>query len=452
MDIKGARILVVGLGRSGVEAARLLSSKGAEVIGNDIKPAMALGAEIEQLQREGVSLVLGKHDAKLFKSVDKIVLSPGVPPLPELDDAEAHGIPVISEIELASWFIKGTIVGITGTNGKSTVTSLVGAMCRQCKKEVFVGGNLGRPLVEAVGTDAATEEGISIVEMSSFQLERLATLRVQIAVILNVSEDHLDRYTSFNEYLTAKGHIFDRQLPEDTKIVPHNDLLSQSLAKSSKAKLITFGDAEEGVGIIGDNIYDQNTGMSIPIKEIKLNGTHNLINICAAITIARLIKIPNDRITSVLHSFDGLPHRMQRVCTIDGVTYYDDSKATNVGAVVAAIDGLKVDNNRIVLIAGGIDKGGDYHSLRDRMASKGRALIVMGEAAQIIQASLGGSNIPIERVISMESAVKRARTIARSGDIVLLSPACASFDMFDSYKHRGEVFQRSVKMLKEGPK
>ncbi|MBN1652421.1 MAG: UDP-N-acetylmuramoyl-L-alanine--D-glutamate ligase [Deltaproteobacteria bacterium] len=443
-------MLVVGLGTSGLAALRLLCRKGAVVIANDQRDEAALGETAELARREGAELALGGHDPALFTSVDAIVLSPGVPRIEALRAAEARGVPIISELELSSRFVQATIVGITGTNGKSTVTSLVGLMCENSGRPTFIGGNLGRPLAEIVGSEAAGPSGIAVVEISSFQLERLERLRVQVAALLNVTDDHLDRYRSFDEYAAVKGRIFERQQPEDASVVPAGDRLCQALVSGSAARRFSFGGDSGAVRVIDDRIVDQTSGLSFPIDELKLNGEHNLWNVCAAALLARLVGVPTKQIQEVLASFDGLPHRMQKIRELGGVAYYDDSKATNVGATVAALDGLCRRRGKVVLIAGGIDKGGSYAPLRARLEHCGRAVVLIGQAASLIRAALNGCAIEIEQAPTMESAVQAASRLARPGDVVLLAPACSSFDMFRSYAQRGELFQRAVRALSEG--
>jgi UDP-N-acetylmuramoylalanine--D-glutamate ligase len=449
VKLNNARILVVGLGKSGVAAIRVLREQGACVIGNDQRDEAALGEIAQKARQAGAELVLGSHDPLLFKSVDGIVLSPGVPSMEALDAAEAAGVPIVSEIEFASWFIKGTIIGITGTNGKSTVTTLVGMMCEKSGKPTFVGGNLGRPLVDVVGTEAAKPGGLVVVELSSFQLERLERLRVHVAALLNVTDDHLDRYTSFNDYAATKGRIFERQRPEDAKVIPTDDSLCRELADSSQARLFTFGGKTGSVRVKDNGIVDETTGLSVPVAALKISGEHNLSNACAAALLARIVDVPNEHIKEVLTTFQGLPHRMFKVAEIKGVSYYDDSKATNVGATVAAIDGLRNQGGRVVLIAGGKDKGGSYAPIRERLERYGRAVVVIGEAAPLILSALKGSSIEIATAQSMQNAVLKASKLARKGDVVLLAPACSSFDMFESYAHRGDVFQQAVLALSE---
>jgi UDP-N-acetylmuramoylalanine--D-glutamate ligase len=446
MELFDKNTMVVGLGKSGLAAVRFLVSKGARVRVNDKRDADALGTAGEEASQLGAELVLGSHPPEAFEDRELIVVSPGVPPLEVLDDAEARGVPVISEVELASRFIAAPIVAITGTNGKSTVTTLVGEMCRSLGKPTFVGGNLGDPMIDAVGTDAAGENGLVIVELSSFQLERVARMRAHVAVLLNVSPDHLDRYPSFDAYASAKARIFERQTSTDFAVVPDGAPELRELVRG-QGRLATFGEPAGGVRLDSGRIVDLETGMQVGASELRLRGSHNLTNACAAALVARLMDVQPVAIASVLREFGGLAHRMQYVATIGDVEYIDDSKATNVGAAVASIAGLRGGAGKIVLIAGGVDKGGSYGPLRERMDDEGRAVIVLGEAAPLLERAFDGSSAPIERATSMKDAVSRAARLAAPGDTVLLAPACSSFDMFRSYAERGDVFQEAVQSL-----
>jgi UDP-N-acetylmuramoylalanine--D-glutamate ligase len=449
MELRGQRVLVVGLGRSGVAAARLLLDQGARVVGNDLRSLDALSPEARALKDRGATLELGQHDPQLFRRVDRIVVSPGVPPLPALEAAESGGVPIVSEISLAASFVESTLIGITGTNGKSTVTELVGAMCRASGKPTFVGGNLGVPLSEAVGTDAAKPGSYAVVELSSFQLERVPGLRVHAAALLNVTDDHLDRYPSIDAYAAAKGEIFRHQQPQDVAVVPAGDARCEALARIGRGQLLRFGGLDGDARVERDMIVDSVSGLSFSAAELGIAGKHNLDNACAAVLLARAVGVSNDAIAGALRAFRGLPHRMQRVRTLDGVDYFDDSKATNVGATVAALEGLSDRQGRVVLIAGGKDKGGSYEPVAAAMKRVGRAVVTIGEAAPLIERALRGASYPIEYTATLEEAVERARVLAQPGDAVLLAPACASFDMFRSYAHRGDVFVRAVNALGE---
>jgi UDP-N-acetylmuramoylalanine--D-glutamate ligase len=457
VKLEGARVTVVGLGLSGLRAARLLASRGAKVTVNDARDAAALGERAKEAQALGVTLDLGGHDADRLSQNDFIVISPGVPPLAALATAEARGVRIYSEIELASWFVQGTVVGITGTNGKSTVTTLVGEMCKATGKPTFVGGNLGTPLVDVVGSDAAGPGGYLVVELSSFQLERIERFRADVGVILNVTDDHLDRYANLAEYAAAKGRLFATQLKADHAVAPGGDAICESLAAVSPGVQHRFSGAEGSVRIEDGTLRDLESGLTLPTDQIGIQGAHNLDNACAAALCARLAGVPRKHIENVLRSFKGLPHRMQRVGELDGVPYFDDSKATNVGAAVAAIVGLGRQNVRVVLIAGGKDKGGSYAPLREVMEQHGAGLVLIGEAADLIDEAFRGISLPVVRAGSMAHAVREGRRLSQavspaqdSSVAVLLAPACASFDMFRSYAHRGDVFREEVLALAGG--
>ncbi len=439
--LDGVPVLVVGLGKSGRAAARFLAERGATVTANDSRQAVD-GAEA--LEAAGVTLALGGHDEALFTGASLIVLSPGVPPLPELDAAERAGVPIWSEVELASRFLKGTLVAITGTNGKSTVTSWVAAMGEAAGIPTFAGGNLGTPLLEAVGTEAG-ERGLVVAEVSSFQLERVDRFRPKVAVLLNVSEDHLDRYESYAAYVAAKGHIFLAQGADDFAVVPAGDEVCLGLAKAGGAAVHTFGPGGE-LRIENGTVRDEESDLEVPVDALALVGGPNELNACAAALTARLAGIGTDAIRAALVSFDGLAHRMERVGATRGVTFYDDSKATNVGAAVAAMRGFEDGPAKVVLIAGGRDKGGSYEPLREALARTGRGAVLIGEAARTIEGALGDV-VPVERRETMSEAVTAAFELAEEGDAVLLAPACSSFDMYGSYAERGDDFQRAAREL-----
>lgn len=444
MKLSGARVTVVGLGESGLSALRLLVREGARVTVNDARTAEALGDAAAQAKALGAALDLGGHDAARLAQNDLIVVSPGVPRLAALAEVEHAGMPVIGELELAARFLAGTVVGVTGTNGKSTVTTLVGEMSKASGRPTFIGGNLGTPLCDAVGSAAAAPGGILAVELSSFQLERVEHFRAHVGILLNVTDDHLDRYTSLAEYAAAKGRLFSTQRAGDFALTASGDALCKSLARVSPGTQLSFGGADGAVRREGDAIVDPESGLSLPIAELGIRGEHNIANACAAALAARLVGATPDAIASVLRTFKGLPHRMQHVATLEGVDYYDDSKATNVGAAVAALAGFARHKVKVVLIAGGKDKGGSYAPLREALERTGAGLVLIGEASELIAQAFTGSSLPIARAANMDEAVRAARRLARWGEAVLLAPACASFDMFRSYAHRGDVFREAV--------
>ncbi len=450
MELSRKKVMVVGLGDSGLAVVRFLTARGARVRVNDQRDAKTLGAAATEAEALGAELVLGGHSDGAFEDLDLIVVSPGVPPLPQLDQAEERGVLVVSEVELAARFIDAPIVAITGTNGKSTVTTMIGQMASHLDRAVFIGGNLGRPMIEAVGTDAGAQDGLVIVELSSFQLERVSQMKAHVAVLLNVTADHLDRYPTFEAYAAAKARVFERQDGHDFAILPADAPELRELVQG-RGRVISFGGADGEVRVIDGVLTDTQGALRLSVDRLQIRGSHNVSNACAAVLAARLLGVPDDQIAAVLRGFEGLPHRMQFVRSIGGVEYIDDSKATNVGAAVASIEGLAGSKGRIVLIAGGVDKGGSYQPLRQRMLDQGRALVIIGQAASLLEREFSGSPIELQRASTMHDAVERSAALARSGDTVLLAPACSSFDMFHSYADRGDQFQRAVNTLGDRP-
>jgi UDP-N-acetylmuramoylalanine--D-glutamate ligase len=450
VEISGKNAVVIGAGASGLAAVRLLVREGARVVLNDHRERAALGDAAAQAEAAGAELALGGHDPAIFDGADLVVVSPGVPPLAVLDEVEGRGVEVIGEIELASRFLEATMIAITGTNGKSTVTTLIGEMMRRTGRPTFVGGNLGRPLAEAVGTDAGARGGVLVVEVSSFQLERVRRFAPDVAVLLNVTPDHLDRYPSFEAYGQAKANVFVGQRAGMHAVVPAGDALCGALAASARSTVHTFGGADGEVRVVDGVIRDAATGLALPRVELPLAGRHNEDNACAAALAARLAGADVEAIASALREAKGLAHRAVIVRELEGVTYVDDSKATNVGATVAALDGLASPEKRAVLILGGVDKGGSYAPVVERMERVGRAVVLIGASASLIASAFDGSSVALQRATDMVDAVAKARGLARPGDLVLLAPACSSFDMFKSYAHRGDVFQDAVRALQEG--
>lgn len=433
MELHGCRAIVVGLGRSGVAAARLLMARGARVIGTDLADVSRLPATVSDL---GIELLVGGHDSVKFGEADLVVVSPGIPPLPQLEEAARSGIPVIGELELASRLVTAPIVAVGGTNGKSTVTTLLARMCEEANLRTFAGGNLGTPLSDAVG--GAWD--VLVVEVSSFQLERIATFRPRVSILLNVTDDHLDRYPSFLAYANAKGNAFSNQQSSDVAIVPEGDSRCAEQARRGGGRLIRFG-AQGEYRIAGRTIEEPATGERFTLEGSELHGMHNVGNAAAAIAAARCMGVEPRHIAAAIASFVPLKHRMAYVGDIRGVRFYDDSKGTNVGASVTALRGLAEPKG--VLIAGGRDKLGSYGPLVDALRDKGRGLVVLGEAAQAI-ADAVGSVVPTVRASTMSEAVALAFQMARKDDAVLLSPACSSFDMFSGYAERGDRFVESV--------
>ncbi len=437
-------VLVVGLGRSGIAAARLCMMKHARVTLNDSAPRERLSTDALELEAEGASIVSGGHPESLFEGVDLVVISPGVPSFPALEAFERSGGEVIGELELASRFVTAPIALIGGTNGKSTTTALVHAMLEASGQNTFIGGNFGVPLAEVVGTNFDS----FVIEISSFQAERVPTLRARVHVLLNITDDHLDRYPDFAAYADAKGNPFEHMTAEDTAVIPLGDTLVKKQADRGPARQITFSevDASATVARDGDAIVDRVNGTRYPLSLLRIKGTHNIANACAAIAAATAMGATEEGITRALAGFEGLGHRTVLVEEVDGVRYYDDSKGTNVGASVAAVRGL--EEAKAVLIAGGRDKLGDYGPLVAALRDRGRALVVIGEAADRISSAAEGF-VPTHRAHSMREAVQIAHSLAQAGDAVLLSPACSSFDMFRDYKDRGDTFVRAVREMRK---
>jgi len=449
---------MVGLGRSGVAAATFLARRGARVVGNDRRSEDELPPDARaSLEAHGVTLRLGGHGDDVFAGAELVVVSPGVPPLPAVATALEAGVPVWSELELASRFVTAPVVAITGTNGKSTVTSLVGEAARAAGRPTFVGGNLGTPLVEAVDHPAnGARDGLLVVEASSFQLERVDAFRPQVAALLNLGEDHLDRYPSLAAYAAAKGRIFHAQGPDDVAVFPDGDALCRAIARAGRARVASFGGRSGAVRIVagdgGRSLLASGDGaFSLPVDELRIAGRHNVDNACAAAVIGLAAGLPPDALAEAMRRFPGLPHRMSPVGEVDGVTYYDDSKATNVAAALAALDGLERDprhRGRVVLMLGGVDKGGSYAALRARVEAGTHRVVHYGAASPRIAEAFAGSTADVQAAVSFEAAFARAAALARPGDSVLLAPACASFDAFRSYAERGDAFARLVAALR----
>lgn len=433
MDLSNKRVIVVGLGKSGVAAARLCLRRGARVLGTDAAPAEKLPRELGQL---GVELCLGGHAGVDFAQADLIVLSPGVPPLPQLAHATA---PVIGEMELAARSVTAPILAVGGTNGKSTTTTLCADMLRAGGQRIFAGANLGTPACEA----ADQPLDVVVFEVSSFQLEHAPSFHPKVSVLLNISEDHLDRYASFDEYATAKGNAFVNQIEGDVAVVPQGDPACEKQARRGRAKLASFGHGGDYV-VHGRSVVERASGEVFSLEGVDLHGRHNLENAAAAIAAVRALGLGRSAIEAGLRGFHPLHHRMALVREAFGVHFYDDSKGTNVGAAVTALRGL--EEERAVLIAGGRDKLGSYQPLAEALAAKGRAVVVIGEAAERIAQAVG-ERLPVARAGSMEEAVRVALGLAKPGDAVLLSPACSSYDMFRDYVDRGNRFAAAVRAL-----
>ncbi|MFH1130961.1 MAG: UDP-N-acetylmuramoyl-L-alanine--D-glutamate ligase [Pseudomonadota bacterium] len=451
-----ARVLIVGLGRSGIAAARLCVSFGAKVTVTDNRKHSQL-TEAKKALREEVTWEVGGHKLETFVNADLIVLSPGVPSLPELEAAKRANVPIVGELELSARFAKAPIVAITGTNGKSTTTSLIGAMLQAAQKPCFCGGNLGQPFAEVIGTEVDSPNGIAVLEVSSFQLETVEEFHAHVALLLNTSEDHLDRYSSYQEYLCAKKRIFERQTPQDFAVVNGNPNQhdARELAAETAARVLLFctqGPHKEqckqksGAWLEGDQLM-----IKLPDEEpevysrqlLKLPGLHNSENALAALLAARLVGASKADCEQALRNFSSLPHRMEFVRELDGVRYYNDSKATNVGSVVGSLTGFE---HPVILITGGKDKGGDYTPMATVIADVCRHVILIGAATPIMEKAFIGIK-PLHKVATVEQAVRLAKDLSQKGDAVVLCPACSSYDMFKNFEERGLVFAEAVNKL-----
>ncbi|MFZ0708163.1 MAG: UDP-N-acetylmuramoyl-L-alanine--D-glutamate ligase [Candidatus Korobacteraceae bacterium] len=447
MDVNGKRVLVVGLGKSGVASALFLHKRGARVSVSDAKSPEQLRNEIPALLDAGITVETGEHGERTFREQDLIVISPGVPfDMPQLARARERGVPIIGEVELASRFLKGNIVAVTGSNGKTTTTTLVGDVIAASGRDTLVGGNIGTPAISFV--DTATDQSWIVLEISSFQLESIEEFRPKIAAVLNVTPDHLDRHYSFENYAAAKARVFENQRQDDFAVLNSDDPTCVAMAKNAKSHVYWFSrmrEVERGALVRDKEIVwrDGNREQSIlPVNDISLKGTHNLENVLAAVCIGMLVKAEPAAIRRAVAEFRAVEHRLEYVGTVRGVEYYNDSKATNVDATIKAIQSFP---GRLHLILGGKDKGSDYTVLNELLSQRARRVYTIGAAAAKIESQLRG--VEVLHSETLDAAVKRASEAAETGDVVLLAPACASFDQFDSYEHRGRVFKDLVRGL-----
>jgi UDP-N-acetylmuramoylalanine--D-glutamate ligase len=446
MDLKNKNILVIGLARTGVACCRFLAKQGADVIATDMRDEAALANVLAELAGLGIRFVLGRHDEADFLSADLIVVSPGVPmDHPLLLLAKGAGREIVSEIELASRFISAPLVAITGTNGKTTTTTICGEIFRANGFDTYVGGNIGEPLIELAESNSDVER--VVVEISSFQMEWINSFRPKVAALLNISEDHLDRYGSYQDYINAKLHIFENQTPEDFAVLNMDDPLVWQYSQSLAARIFPFSrryELDEGVFCKDGEIICRCEGLEahFPTADFRLKGVHNLENIMAALACSLLLGCHPEESFNCVRDFGALHHRMEFVREVGGVSYYEDSKATNVGSVVKALESFE----NITLIAGGKDKGGSYAPLAPLIKERVRHLLLIGEAAERMANELGELT-DTRRAASMEEAVGLAAEITAPGGIVLMSPACSSFDMFRDYEERAQRYIAAVKAL-----
>jgi len=447
MELKGKKVLVVGLGKSGLAAALFLRHRGAQVTVSDVRSAEALAKDIPALLEEGIMVEAGGHGLLTFRRQDLIVVSPGVPlNTPELAQVKSFGLPVIGELELAARFLKGKILAITGSNGKTTTTSLVGEILLKAGLPTLVGGNIGVPVIALI--DESTDDTWSVLEVSSFQLESTFQFHPKIAVILNITPDHLDRHGSFENYALAKERIFAAQDKHDCTILNADNARAAEAASRSKARVYLFSmehPVEQGAWL-EDGYVVYRAGKDEPIERIvllsgiTLKGAHNVENVLAAVCASRLAGASADSIREAVSSFQAVEHRLEFVATVNGVDFYNDSKATNVDATIKAIASFQ---SGIHLIMGGKDKGSDYTQLAQLLRSRVRAVYTIGSAAAKIESQLRGM-VSILSCETLDVAVSAAASAAHPGDVVLLAPACSSFDQFESYEHRGRVFKELV--------
>lgn len=447
MDLKGKRVLVVGLGKSGLAAALFLRRRGARVTVSDVRSAEALANDIPALLEEGIMVESGGHGLLTFRRQDLIVVSPGVPlDTPELQQVKAFGLPIIGELELAARFLKGQVVAITGSNGKTTTTSLLGAIFEEAGFPTAVGGNIGVPVIALI--DQSTDATWSVLEVSSFQLESTEEFHPKIAVILNITPDHLDRHGTFENYARAKERIFAKQTEQDFTVLNAENAPAASAAARTQGRIYWFSlerPVKRGVWVEGGFIHfraDENTAPEkvMPLSGIPLKGEHNVENVLAAVCAARLAGAQIAAIRSAVEKFKAVEHRLEYVATLNGVEFYNDSKATNVDATAKAVAAF---SGGIHLILGGKDKNSDYTQLEELLRSRVRAVYTIGSAASKIESQLRGV-VSLHSCETLDKAVNAAATAAHPGDVVLLAPACSSFDQFENYEHRGRVFKQLV--------
>ncbi len=451
MNVAGKKVLVMGAARSGIASARFLLARGATVALNDAKPFEKWSAEAQALKSEGVGCLAGDTPSWLLDQIELLVISPGVPvkAIP-IRYAERAGAEVIGEVELASRYLKGRVVGITGSNGKTTTTQLTGELLKDGGLPTQVGGNIGTPLISLVET--SRDDGWTVVELSSFQLETIKDFHPAVAAVLNVTPNHMDRYESFTDYAAAKHRIFMNQAPGDLAVLNADDEIVSSWARGLRANVSSFSvkrKLEEGLFLRGSEIVSRSGDgerVLMNIAEMKLRGLHNVENVLAAMSIGLACGASPESMRETIRRFEPVEHRLEFVTEIDGVKFYNDSKATSVDATLKALEAFQDDAGKVVLILGGRGKKAPYAPLAALVREKVRKLILIGEDGETIAAELG-EYAASEKGSDMGAAVALAFEAAEQGDTVLLAPACASFDMFDTYEHRGRVFKDAVKSL-----
>ena len=451
MDVAGKKVLIIGAARSGIACARFLAARGATVALNDQKPFENWSAEAQALKADGIGCISGDPPGWLLDNIELVVVSPGVPSksIP-IRYAERAGAEVVGEVELASRYLQGRIVGITGSNGKTTTTALIGELLKDAGLTVQVGGNIGTPLISLV--EGSVSDGWTVVELSSFQLETIKEFHPTVAVVLNVTPNHMDRYESLTDYAAAKHRIFMNQTPSDVAVLNADDKIVSSWAQGLRAHVVEFSGAHElaeGLFLRGDELISRTAaGEKVLLQrdEMKLRGQHNVENALAALAAGLSCGADPDSMRGTISRFQPVEHRLEFVREVAGVKFYNDSKATSVDATVKALEAFSAETGKVVLILGGKGKHAPYAPLASLVKRQARALILIGEDAETIATELG-DYASYQRATDMQDAVNRAFAAAQPGDVVLLAPACASFDMFESYEHRGRVFKEHVSSL-----
>jgi UDP-N-acetylmuramoylalanine--D-glutamate ligase len=453
MKLSGRRALVLGAGRSGVASARFLAERGATVALHDQKPVERWSEEARSLKKtDNVGQIAGEIPSWLLDQIDLVVISPGVPtntiPARYVDRKDGE---VIGEVELAYRFMKGSIVGITGSNGKTTTTTLIGELLKNAGLKTQVGGNIGTPLLSLA--ELSTDDAWTVVELSSFQLETIKEFRANVAVCLNITPNHLDRYELFTDYAAAKHRIFMNQTADDSAVLNADDEITSKWPDGLKAKVMMFSvrkDLDEGLFLRGRDLVCRSAGKETLLTtrdEISLRGLHNVENVLASLAAGLACGASIGSMRETVRGFKGVEHRIEFVDEIDGVRFYNDSKATSVDATLKALEALSEDDGKIVLILGGRGKNAPYAPLAEAIRNSVRKIIAIGEDAKNIASQLD-AYAEIEFADTFENAVARSFQSARSGDNVLLAPACASFDMFKSFEERGSVFKQEVRKLR----
>ena len=451
MDFKDKKVLVSGVAKSGISAAYLLKKLGANVTIQDAKTEDKLGNVVTELKNNGIALYLGSNPDDIIENMDILVMSPGVPTdLPFVNKAREKNIPVIGEIELAYMFCKSPIIGITGTNGKTTTTTLVGDICKAYYNNTFVVGNIGNPFADI--TLDTTNNGAVVAELSSFQLETINEFKPKVSAVLNITPDHLNRHHTIQNYIAAKERVFENQTADDYCILNYNDEITKAMANKTKAKVVFFSlnnKLDEGIYSDENSIYIKALGYDqkvIDINELKILGGHNVENAMAAIGCSIAIGVPMDIVVKVLKEFTAVEHRIEYVTTVNDIEFYNDSKGTNPDASIKAVEAMK---RPICIIAGGYDKGSDFTEWIDTFKGRVKFVAVIGAVKDKIVDTLNKADFTNYKTAdTFEEAIDLCYENADKGDCVLLSPACASWDMFKSYEQRGEIFKDYVRKLK----